>query len=123
MEDGERGSAHLFRTDLQGAVAFDPTWLRLVALPPEAFQHAFGPFHLLDGGSDRILAAGQIGNIAYEKARDLVNIGAYVSGSDPEIDAALAVLPAITAFLQQDQNDFTSFEEMQNLLQGMFVGS
>lgn len=59
---------------------------------------------------------------AYEKARDLVNIGAYVSGSDPEIDAALAVLPAMNAFLQQDHNNFTSFEEMQNLLQGMFAG-
>lgn len=47
----------------------------------------------------------------YEKARDLVNIGAYVSGSDPDIDAALAVMPALTAFLQQDQQEVTPFEE------------
>ncbi len=47
---------------------------------------------------------------AYEKARDLVNIGAYVQGSDPEIDAALAKLTDINAFLQQRQDDFTNFD-------------
>jgi flagellar biosynthesis/type III secretory pathway ATPase len=37
----------------------------------------------------------------YDKARDLVNIGAYVKGSDPEIDTALDALPQLMAFLQQ----------------------
>jgi flagellar biosynthesis/type III secretory pathway ATPase len=46
----------------------------------------------------------------YEKARDLVNIGAYVSGSDPEIDAALQVMPAITSFLQQGKDEVSDFE-------------
>lgn len=47
---------------------------------------------------------------AYEKARDLVNIGAYVAGSDPEIDTALAKLTDINSFLQQRQDDFTPFD-------------
>jgi flagellum-specific ATP synthase/type III secretion protein N (ATPase) len=47
----------------------------------------------------------------YEKARDLVNIGAYVSGSDPEIDDALRVMPALNGFLQQDVKDVTAFED------------
>ena len=47
----------------------------------------------------------------YEKARDLVNIGAYVTGSDPEIDQALQVLPALTAFLQQENKDVSPFED------------
>jgi flagellum-specific ATP synthase len=46
----------------------------------------------------------------YEKARDLVNIGAYVSGSDPEIDTSLQALPGITAFLQQDKTEVSDFE-------------
>jgi flagellum-specific ATP synthase len=54
----------------------------------------------------------------YEKARDLVNIGAYVSGSDPEIDQALQVLPALTSFLQQENKDVSPFEETLNKLQG-----
>jgi FliI/YscN family ATPase len=46
----------------------------------------------------------------YEKARDLVNIGAYVSGSDPEIDAALTVIPQLNAFLQQKNREVTPFD-------------
>lgn len=47
----------------------------------------------------------------YEKARDLVNIGAYVHGSDPEIDDALTVMPKINRFLQQGVDEVTHFEE------------
>jgi flagellum-specific ATP synthase len=52
----------------------------------------------------------------YEKARDLVNIGAYVHGSDAEIDASLAALPSINAFLQQPPEQASSFEEMLTML-------
>ncbi|MEN6298625.1 MAG: flagellar protein export ATPase FliI [Anaerolineaceae bacterium] len=55
----------------------------------------------------------------YEKARDLINIGAYVKGSDPEIDAAINAMPAILALLQQGQNEFTSFEECQRMMQAI----
>ena len=47
----------------------------------------------------------------FEKVRDLVNIGAYVKGSDPEIDTSLVVVPALTAFLQQERWDVSSFEQ------------
>jgi FliI/YscN family ATPase len=53
----------------------------------------------------------------YEKARDLVNIGAYVSGSDNDIDQALQVLPALTSFLQQENKDVSPFEETLNKLE------
>ncbi len=46
----------------------------------------------------------------YEKVRDLVNIGAYVKGSDPEVDTALLVIPILNSFLQQDRSDVSSFE-------------
>lgn len=47
----------------------------------------------------------------YEKARDLVNIGAYVRGSDPDIDAALSVMPSINGFLQQGVEEVSEFDE------------
>jgi len=53
---------------------------------------------------------------SYEKARDLINIGAYVNGSDPEIDAAIKVNPAIESFLMQSQKDVTAFEDTENFL-------
>jgi FliI/YscN family ATPase len=51
----------------------------------------------------------------YEKARDLVNIGAYAPGSDAEIDAALSALPALLRFLQQGV-EFSPFEDTLQLL-------
>jgi FliI/YscN family ATPase len=38
---------------------------------------------------------------AYRNAEDLINVGAYVKGSNPEIDAAVKARPAIDAFLRQ----------------------
>ncbi len=37
----------------------------------------------------------------YQQSRDLISVGAYVAGSDPETDAAIERLPAIKNFLQQ----------------------
>ncbi len=41
-------------------------------------------------------------NSRYEKGRDLIQIGAYASGSDPELDEAVRLHSAMTHFLQQD---------------------
>lgn len=54
---------------------------------------------------------------AYEKVRDLVNIGAYVKGSDGEADTALLTLPVLTRFLQQDRMDASPFESTVQELQ------
>jgi flagellum-specific ATP synthase len=60
----------------------------------------------------------------YEKVRDLVNIGAYVKGSDPEIDTSLLVMPVLNNFLQQDRSDVTSFEDtLKNLAEISLVSS
>jgi len=44
---------------------------------------------------------------AYRGARDLINIGAYVRGSDPRIDRALAHIDAVNGYLKQglDEHD------------------
>jgi flagellum-specific ATP synthase len=41
----------------------------------------------------------------FNKARDLIQIGAYQPGADPELDAAVRVQPQLTALLQQDMHD------------------
>ena len=46
----------------------------------------------------------------YEKARDLVNIGAYVAGSNPRIDSALKLLPGITSFLRQPPDEASAYD-------------
>lgn len=46
----------------------------------------------------------------YEKARDLINIGAYVTGSDPEIDQAIQVIPNVNQLLLQGP-EYIPFED------------
>lgn len=56
---------------------------------------------------------------AHADARDLISIGAYVSGSDPVVDQAIASLPAINGFLRQRADDITSFNDAIGALVGM----
>lgn len=53
------------------------------------------PQHLDDAAKVRGLLA------AYEDAADLIQIGAYVTGSDPRVDRARAALPRIEALVRQ----------------------
>lgn len=48
-------------------------------------------------------AAGYIKSLiaTYREAEDLINVGAYVEGSNPEIDDAIKKMPAIRSFLEQ----------------------
>jgi flagellum-specific ATP synthase len=47
----------------------------------------------------------------YQDAEDLINIGAYAHGSNPNIDRAIAVIDQIKNFLQQSVNDNTPIAE------------
>ena len=47
----------------------------------------------------------------YRAAEDLVRIGAYQSGNDPDLDVALKLLPALNAFLQQRAEEFSALDE------------
>ncbi len=47
---------------------------------------------------------------AHERHRDLIAVGAYRRGSDPETDAALDRLPAIEAFLAQAPDEVESLD-------------
>ena len=42
---------------------------------------------------------------SYEQHRDLIAIGAYQRGSDPRVDAAIALWPRVQRFLQQDMRE------------------
>ncbi len=53
---------------------------------------------------------------AHERSRDLIAVGAYKRGSDPETDAALARLPAIEAFLAQRPDEAEPFDRTVALL-------
>lgn len=56
----------------------------------------------------------------YQEAEDLINIGAYVKGSNPEIDYALTKYPEILQFLQQSMEERSTLAESEVGLQQIF---
>ncbi|MBI5095108.1 MAG: FliI/YscN family ATPase [Candidatus Hydrogenedentes bacterium] len=58
----------------------------------------------------------------YRDAEDLVNIGAYVEGTNSEIDQALRLMPRARTFLQQEMEESTEFAEIEPLLRRVLSG-
>ena len=67
-------------------------------------------------------AAGKLRNVlaTYNEAEDLINIGAYKSGSNPSIDYAISKIDEVNEFLCQDVDEKFSFEDSMEILNGLF---
>jgi flagellum-specific ATP synthase len=57
----------------------------------------------------------------YKGAEDLINIGAYVKGSNPGIDYAIEKVAQIRSFLKQGIDDKTALDETINQLYALFM--
>lgn len=66
--------------------------------------------------------AGKLKNVlaTYNEAEDLINIGAYKTGSNPGIDYAIQKIDEVNRFLVQDVNEKFTFEETVALLKAIF---
>jgi len=56
----------------------------------------------------------------YQRSRDLINVGAYVAGSDPKLDQAIALMPRMEAFLRQDMRSREPLASAVAQLSGLF---
>jgi flagellum-specific ATP synthase len=65
--------------------------------------------------------SGTIKNIlsVYYKAEDLINIGAYIPQSNPEIDHAISVINKINEFLKQDSNERVSIKQSIEIMKNI----
>jgi flagellum-specific ATP synthase len=67
----------------------------------------------------KIASAGQMAQVhklrealsIYYDSRDLIQLGAYVAGTNPKLDACIRVRPEIQEFLKQDSHVFFSLSE------------
>ena len=57
----------------------------------------------------------------YNEAEDLINIGAYKSGSNPSIDYAISKIGAVNDFLCQDVDEKFGFEDSVAMLEQLFA--
>jgi len=58
----------------------------------------------------------------YREAEDLINIGAYVSGSNPRIDRAISLIEKVNSFLRQNMAEKSSLGESVNMLRSILSG-
>ena len=72
--------------------------------------------------SEHKAAAGKLKNVlaTYNEAEDLINIGAYKSGANKNIDYAIEKIDAINEFLCQDVDSKYSFDEELDMFKGLF---
>jgi flagellum-specific ATP synthase len=57
----------------------------------------------------------------YKKAEDLINIGAYVQGSNPEIDYAVTMIDRVNGFLRQEIDEKIDFNHTINQMRAIFA--
>lgn len=77
------------------------------ALPAEALASSQRARHLLS---------------VHEGMAEMIRIGAYAPGADPEVDTAIRILPALDRFLRQDRQDRTPAGEGQAFLAQALAG-
>jgi flagellum-specific ATP synthase len=56
----------------------------------------------------------------YQRNRDLISVGAYVPGADPELDLAIRMHPRMEAFLQQDIHERAGYDASIEQLHSLF---
>jgi len=67
-------------------------------------------------------AAGKLRELlaTYRKAEDLINIGAYVKGSNPQIDRAIEKIDTINSYLRQPQSERVNYHGAVGALGDLF---
>lgn len=72
---------------------------------------------------DHKMVAGKLKNVlaTYNEAEDLINIGAYKSGSNRNIDYAINKIDEVNTFLMQDVEAKYDFDEIVNMLNSIFA--
>jgi flagellum-specific ATP synthase len=66
--------------------------------------------------------AGKLKNVlaTYNEAEDLINIGAYKSGSNPNIDYAIKKIDKVNEFLMQAVDEKYDYEQAVDMLRELF---
>jgi flagellum-specific ATP synthase len=56
----------------------------------------------------------------YQQNRDLISVGAYEQGSDPQIDMAIAAMPSLNGFLRQSMRTPVNLQQSLQELESLF---
>ncbi len=111
-EDMDEPIADLSRATLDGHIVLRRSLASSGQYPPIDVLQSVSRLMERVAGRPHAEAARRLRGLlsAYEEARDLISIGAYVSGSDPLVDRAQDLLPRLQGFLRQQALDVTGFD-------------
>ena len=56
---------------------------------------------------------------AYQESEDLIQIGAYKAGSSPLVDRAIALKPSLDAFLRQEIDEISHYQETRSSIESL----
>ena len=72
--------------------------------------------HLVAPHDLKVAAAARQHLAEYRRHADLISIGAYRQGSDPKVDAAIAMRDPLNMFLQQEASQITPLPDSNRML-------
>ncbi len=55
----------------------------------------------------------------YQRSEDLINLGAYMAGSNPQLDAAIQLRPKVLDFLRQQADETSPIEETREAMRAL----
>lgn len=101
------------RAILDGHVMLSRSIAESGIYPPIDIEPSVSRSMLRIAGPDQQQAAQRFREIYsyYMRHRDLITVGAYRSGADPQLDRAVQLWPRIEAFLRQSQHEPVSLED------------
>lgn len=91
---------------------------RYPAIDPLASLSRLAP-RLVSEGRRSLVTAAQDALAAAEEVRELVEVGAYVPGTNPAADRGLAAKPSLVEFLRQPSTEIVGFEDAWAQLDGL----
>ena len=109
--------ADTVRSILDGHISLSRQLATAHHYPPIDILHSLSRVMKEVTDNDFFVRAGKLRLLiqTYREAEDLINIGAYVSGSNPKIDEAIALHEKIDVFLKQKTEEGYTFEETDKL--------
>jgi flagellum-specific ATP synthase len=86
--------------------------------PPIDILHSLSRLqpHLISREALQAVAIARQHLSEYHRHADLISIGAYRQGSDPRVDAAIAIREPLNMFLQQEATQITRLEDSNRML-------
>ncbi|MEM9015008.1 MAG: flagellum-specific ATP synthase FliI, partial [Pseudomonadota bacterium] len=105
-DDIDEPVADAARSILDGHIVLDRTLAQSGQFPPIDIQRSVSRTASAASTPDELKTSNRARKLAaiYENTRELVRIGAYKAGSDPETDRAIAFYPRLAALLTQSIN-------------------